>query len=132
MIPPARCFTCLWKLSVYWRRYGWVFSRRFLGLQRGCRMFHERVSRRSFNEIALDPGAGLMSSNGARSSTTSSTQDSKPRIPPCPSINPTGVAFDPVKNWAYFSDAGNNTVRVYNVTPHNAVRHTRARWTDFP
>jgi YVTN family beta-propeller protein len=43
-----------------------------------------------FNEIALDPGAGLMSSNGARSSTISSTQDSQPRIPPCPpaSIRP--------------------------------------------
>jgi len=59
-----------------------------------------------FNEIALDPGAGLMSSNGGPILNNLFNPDSKPRIPPAASINPTGVAFDPVKNWAYFSDAG--------------------------
>jgi len=41
---------------------------------------------------------------------------------PCPpaSIRPASPSIRS-KNWAYFSDAGNNTVRVYNVTPHNAV-----------
>jgi len=36
---------------------------------------------------------------GARSSTTSSTKIEAAYTPPA-SINPTGVAFDPVKNWA--------------------------------
>jgi len=75
-----------------------------------------------FNEIALDPGAGLMSSNGGPILNNLFNPRFEAAYTPLPaSINPTGVAFDPVKNWAYFSDAGNNTVRVYNVTPHNAV-----------
>ncbi len=75
-----------------------------------------------FNEIALDPGAGLMSSNGGPILNILDNPRFEAAYTPLPaSINPTGVAFDPVKSWAYFSDAGNNTVRVYNVTPHNVV-----------
>jgi len=75
-----------------------------------------------FNEFALDEGAGLMASNGgpilnlAINPRFSSAYTELPN-----SINPSGVALDPVKNWAYFSDAGNNTVSVYNVTPHDPV-----------
>jgi YVTN family beta-propeller protein len=75
-----------------------------------------------FNEIALDPGAGLMSSNGGPILNILFNPRFEAAYTPLPaSINPTGVAFDPVKSWAYLSDAGNNTVRVYNVTPHNVV-----------
>ena len=75
-----------------------------------------------FNEIALDPGAGLMSSNGGPILNNFFNPRFAAAYTPLPaSINPTGVAFDPVKNWAYFSDAGNNRVRVYNVTPQNVV-----------
>jgi YVTN family beta-propeller protein len=75
-----------------------------------------------FNEIALDPGAGLMSSNGGPILNNFFNPRFQAAYTPLPaSINPTGVAFDPVKNWAYFSDAGSNTVSVYNVTPHNVV-----------
>jgi YVTN family beta-propeller protein len=75
-----------------------------------------------FNEFALDEGAGLMASNGgpilnlAVNPRFTAAYTSLPT-----SIDPNGVAFDPVKNWAYFSDAGKNTVSIYNVTPHDAV-----------
>jgi len=74
------------------------------------------------NQIALDPGAGLMSGNGGPILNLGINPRFASAYTPLPaSINPTGVAFDPVESRAYFSDAGNNTVSVYNVTPHNVV-----------
>ncbi len=74
------------------------------------------------NAFALDPGAGLMSSNRGPILNLAINPRFAAAYTPLPdSTNPTGVAFDPVKNWAFFSDAGKNTVSVYNVTPHDAV-----------
>ena len=74
------------------------------------------------NQFALDPAAGLMSGNGGPIFNAAYNPRFEAAYTPLPaSINPAGVAFDPVKSWAYFSDAGNNTVSVYDVTPHNVV-----------
>ena len=64
-----------------------------------------------------------MSSNGGPIlNNLASIRDSTPRIPPCPtaSIRPASPSIRS-KTGPFFSDAGKNTVRVYNVTPHDAV-----------
>jgi len=75
-----------------------------------------------FKEIALDPAAGLISSNGGPILNSLYNPRFEAAYTPLPaSINPTGVAFDPVKSWVYLSDAGKNTVRVYDVMPHDVI-----------
>ena len=76
-----------------------------------------------FNQFAIDAGAGMLASNGGPILNTAIYPGltSAYEELAVASINPKSVAFDPVKHWAYLSDAGNNTVTVYNVTPNNAV-----------
>ncbi len=76
-----------------------------------------------FNQFAIDAGAGMLASNGGpilntaiEPGLTSAYEELA-----VASTKPIGVVFDPVKNWVYFSDAGNNTVTVYNVTPNDTV-----------
>ena len=95
----------------------------FWGFSAGCpNVPISGYSAGPLKQIALDPAAGLMSSNGGPILNLGINPRFASAYTPLPaSTNPTGVAFDPVKNWAYLSDAGKNTVSVYNVTPHNAV-----------
>lgn len=74
------------------------------------------------NEFAFDPDAGLMASNGGPILNLAiNPRFASAYTPLATSLTPSGVAFDPVKSWAYFSDAGKNTVSIYNVAPHDVV-----------
>jgi len=76
----------------------------FWGFNAVVRMFHERVSAGSFYEIALDPGARAdVEQWGPDPQQPLQTQDIEAALYPLPaSINPTGVAFDPVKKLGLF------------------------------